>query len=804
MLKRLLLILLSFLCLCSCGRTDFVHVRGGMFEKDGAPYRFVGTNFWYGPVLASEGEGGDYERLILELDSLKAIGITNLRVLAGAEGPDGVPTRVSPTLLKSPGVYNDTLLRGLDRFMAELGKRDMTAVLFLNNAWEWSGGFGVYLEWAGAGKALIPAIDGYWPFMQQMAQFSTNRKAQELYFDHVRTMVSRRNTVTGKLYKDDPALFSWQIANEPRCFSAEPEVREGFVKWIHEAAHIIKECDPNHMVSTGNEGIFGCEQERDLYEAVHDSEDIDYLTVHIWPYNWEWISAPAVELGVETAIRNSLDYLAPHFEYAEATSRPVVVEEFGYPRDGFEFSRESSVSGRDRYYSSLFALLKERHPNLGGLNFWSWGGFGKPIHEFWEKGDDYVGDPAQEAQGLNSVFFSDSSTVALIRETAASISEPRFTPVWDNEWMLFSEDGPQKVKVVADAAPGTYTVEIKTDKDEPYRTLSLKKKAAGVDTLCFDPGLVSGFYNVRICSDSFVIGCSPEKVVSPPDAREDFDLFWENNLKELAQVDPRPGLTLLPERSGELRKVYRVDMYSWGGEKISGILYEPVKEGLYPAFISYMGYNSDVWYSEADSAPEQIDFTLCVRSQALNKLTPGEGWIRQGLDDRDNYYYRGAYLDVVRAIDFVASRHKTDPGRIFAQGGSQGGAFTLVAASLDKRIKAAAPYVPFMSDFPDYLEIASWPANEILPEAERLGLGREELLGTLSYFDVKNFTPRISCPVLMAFGLQDDVCPPHTNFAAFNNILSDKQWICYPRSGHHVEQEPDWWTRSVEFFGKYL
>ena len=151
---------------CTRGGTDsFVRVEDGFFTQGGKKISFIGTNFWYGAILASEGQGGDRARLARELDTLKALGITNLRVLAGAEGPDGVPTRIEPTLVKAPGVYNDTLLAGLDYLLAEMAKRDMKAVLFLNNAWEWSGGFGQYLEWAGAGKALIPSISGYWPFM---------------------------------------------------------------------------------------------------------------------------------------------------------------------------------------------------------------------------------------------------------------------------------------------------------------------------------------------------------------------------------------------------------------------------------------------------------------------------------------------------------------------------------------------------------------------------------------------------------------------------------------------------------------
>lgn len=70
-------------------------------------------------------------------------------------------TKVEPTLQVSPGVYNDTILAGLDYLLAEMGKRDMSVVLYLNNSWEWSGGYGQYLEWAGFGKAPVPAVDGW-------------------------------------------------------------------------------------------------------------------------------------------------------------------------------------------------------------------------------------------------------------------------------------------------------------------------------------------------------------------------------------------------------------------------------------------------------------------------------------------------------------------------------------------------------------------------------------------------------------------------------------------------------------------
>ena len=111
----------------------------------------------------------------------------------------------------------------------------------------------MYLEWAGAGKSLIPAEVGYGPFMESVSHFVTNAKAKELVYNHVRHVVSRTNTVTGKPYKDDPAIFSWQIGNEPRCFRKDAEGQDAFVDYMWTTATLIKSIDPYHMVSSGSE-----------------------------------------------------------------------------------------------------------------------------------------------------------------------------------------------------------------------------------------------------------------------------------------------------------------------------------------------------------------------------------------------------------------------------------------------------------------------------------------------------------------------------------------------------------------------
>ena len=122
-------------------KSNFISVKEGQFIRNGEPYYFVGTNFWYGAILGSEGEGGKRERLCRELDFMKANGIDNLRILVGGEGENGLLGKIEPNLQPAPGEYNDDVLAGLDFLMMELGKREMTAVLYFNNAWEWSGGY---------------------------------------------------------------------------------------------------------------------------------------------------------------------------------------------------------------------------------------------------------------------------------------------------------------------------------------------------------------------------------------------------------------------------------------------------------------------------------------------------------------------------------------------------------------------------------------------------------------------------------------------------------------------------------------
>lgn len=397
--------------------SEYVTVSNGEFMLRNEPYRYIGTNLWYAPVLASKGPGGDRNRLLSELDSLKSMGVENLRILAGGDGDRSRPYHIEPNLQTAPGVYNPDLLEGLDFLLAEMEKRDMRGVFYLTNSWEWSGGYGSYLEWTGHGVAPLPVTDGYEAYVDYVSKFMQSESAKQLFYNHVINIVSRTNSITGRPYAESPAIMSWQICNEPRCFSKGN--KQLFYDWLISTAELIKSVDPNHLVSVGSEGKYGCEVDIELWAKIHESDKIDYATIHIWPYIWRWVEADSLDTKLGVACDYTLEYL---LEHRNKTDKPLVLEEFGYPRDNLQYAVGTPVTARDGYYRFVIGLLTEREL-IQGLNFWGWGGLVQPVQSewrageaYWKMGDPYTGDPAQEPQGFFSVFASDSTTVAVLKE----------------------------------------------------------------------------------------------------------------------------------------------------------------------------------------------------------------------------------------------------------------------------------------------------------------------------------------------------------------------------------------------------
>lgn len=396
-------------------KKPFITQRQGQFFIGDSAYYFIGANFWYGAILGSTGRGGDRDRLLKELDVMKEKGITNLRILVGADGPEGQAVKIRPTLQISPGVYNDTIFDGLDFLLAEMGKRDMYAVLYLNNSWEWSGGYGQYLEWAGQGAVPEKGVHDWPVFVAHVSKYADCDSCHTLFHHHIKHVLGRTNRYTKVPYTEDPSIMSWQVGNEPRAFSDEGKA--SFARWLKESVALIRSLDSNHLVSIGSEGSWGCEMDMQLFEDIHADEHVDYLTMHIWPKNWSWIDSEHIPETMNVAIENTNEYIAAHIAVANKLNKPIVIEEFGFPRDNHLYTANSPTENRDHYYQNIFDHIVRSAKEgtvLAGCNFWGWGGYGRPQHHFWQPWDDYVGDPSQEEQGLNSVF-SDDSTVDLIK-----------------------------------------------------------------------------------------------------------------------------------------------------------------------------------------------------------------------------------------------------------------------------------------------------------------------------------------------------------------------------------------------------
>jgi len=402
------------------GQEGFVQRSGQQFLLNGKPYYFMGTNYWYGSLLALHPDRSrGLERLRKELDFLQAQGVKNLRVMAGAEGSgliSGVE-RVGPPLQPGAGVFDTSVLRGLDILLEEMRQRNMKAVIFFSNNWEWSGGFLQYLQWNGRIADSVFRRKLSWDEQRDYTSlFYQCAPCKESYLQQVDLVMSRVNTVTGQPYTTDSVIMAWELANEPRPM--RPASNEYYLDWIAEVAAFVRSKDPRHLLTTGHEGEIGTESLA-LFEAAHRIQGIDYLTIHIWPRNWGWYRADEMETGFARVVNMTRDYIKKHIAVAARLDKPLVVEEFGFPRDSNRFEPGTKTTFRDLYYLSVFSLWKEQQLKggpLAGVNFWAFNGLAKPVpgQPFWKKGDDYLGDPPMEEQGLYGVFEEDLSTWKII------------------------------------------------------------------------------------------------------------------------------------------------------------------------------------------------------------------------------------------------------------------------------------------------------------------------------------------------------------------------------------------------------
>ncbi len=400
-------------------------MHNSQFFLDDKPLYYIGTNYWYGGLIAN---GNDKKtginRLRAELDFLKSNGVMNLRILAGAEGKGLIAgvDRIGPPLQEPRGVFNDHILQGLDMLLSEMSTRNMKAVIFLSNNWEWSGGFLQYLRWNNEISDSVFRRKLNWDETRDfVSKFYSCNECKSDYLQQVNYIVNRTNTITKKKYAEDATIMAWELANEPRPM--RPAAINDYIQWIKNVSSFIKQKDNNHLITIGTEGYIGTENMQ-VYESIHGIKYVDYLTIHIWPKNWEWFKGTDIAAGMDSVLAKTMDYISKHKAEAILLSKPLVIEEFGLPRDNHSFDINSGTTSRDKYYQAIFDELEKSKNSDGviaGANFWTYGGDVKPRDIHWKTGDQYIGDPPMEEQGLNAVFNSDQTTWKIIKTFSTKI-----------------------------------------------------------------------------------------------------------------------------------------------------------------------------------------------------------------------------------------------------------------------------------------------------------------------------------------------------------------------------------------------
>jgi len=265
--------------------------------------------------------------------------------------------------------------------------------------------------------------------------------------------------------------------------------------------------------------------------------------------------------------------------------------------------------------------------------------------------------------------------------------------------------------------------------------------------------------------------------------------FWETTKQELSKIDMDVAICENSDKSNREFTTFDIQMKSFGNDFISG--WYSVPNHLWgkkaPAVLAVPGYGG---IKEIPTVLPSLGFavlTLFPRGQGESqkhwKLENSTKLIHN-IHDKFKYYYRGAYMDCIRGIDFLNSMDEVDSNRIGMWSRSQGGGLTLATAALDSRVRCAVAEEPFLCNYPLAQKVNTSPYVELKTYLEQNPENRELALDTLQYFDNLNLAELITCPTLVSIGMKDETCPASTIKPVFERIKSVKSLITYPQLPH--------------------
>jgi cephalosporin-C deacetylase-like acetyl esterase len=300
------------------------------------------------------------------------------------------------------------------------------------------------------------------------------------------------------------------------------------------------------------------------------------------------------------------------------------------------------------------------------------------------------------------------------------------------------------------------------------------------------------------------VGFSPEQLKPYTKNPTDFDTFWKANLEEARKTPVSVTCKQVEKYSTDEFDCYLLKLKVDQRHAIYGYLTKPKAEGKYPIVLCPPGAGiktikepmRNAYYAKNGFIRLEMEIHGLnpeMTDEQFKEITTAfdyeNGYLTNGLDNRDNYYMKHVYLACVRAIDYLTSLSDWDGKNMFVQGGSQGGALSLITAGLDPRVTACVANHPALSDMAGYLDGRAGG----YPHFNRLNdMLTPEKVETMAYYDVVNFARRITCPVYLTWGYNDNVCPPTTSYIVWNLITAPKDLLITPINEH-------WTTEATNY-----
>lgn len=613
----------------------FVYTKGTQFMCDQKPYYFAGTNCYY--VTFKESQAVD-----TIFENMKDMGLNVLRIWGnidagtavdnfdpknpefqnntdGIGAKDGVYFQYFDKELGKPVVNEgENGLAKLDYVIKQAEENDIKLIITFTNYWEAFGGIDQYCQW-------LKEIDGK---DHKRNEFYTNRTMQNWYKEYIKTLLNHENIYTGEKLMDSPAVFAWELCNEPRVDEryGSPDVdmttdkgcnKNIIYDWAKDISEYVKGIDQNHMVCIGDEGFFNFDKTAETakqygydstfaftgdlgidFEKLMSIDTIDFGTPHLCADEWDMTYLPTMQgefEGTDNGKDDDVDWIKLHSQFANSANKPIIMEEFGvsYKNSKISGLTETNKTPRDEFYKKWLDMMDGSSFNgeyaYAGYNFWMLAGKNTENGYY----GDYDGYTIYGDAETDFAVNGNSQVRNLIIQSAKNMNEKNIGNTVSSDSFNFDKTNPQDIVVGLNMKTGTVRSVIMDGRilDENACLIESDKITFKASYL---KNLSLGDYEVTVIATE---GNSPK-----------FNISLDDSTVKSAEVD-RTNLTV--DRS--FKRCQDIDInLNLNGNELWGVIYDS----------KYLEKNVDYTVTEADGKA-----TVIIKKSFLNRLKNGENQI---------------------------------------------------------------------------------------------------------------------------------------------------------------------------------